>query len=242
MDVAVSSNKRENQKVKQFAPRLDVLPPPQRQLWNELGSVPDDFVLYGGTALALRLGHRRSEDFDFFAGTAFDPATLQRSIAFLRDLPQSDFSQYKQNTLTALVERDGSVRVSFFGGLGLNRLQDPEIAGNIRVKVASLLDLAGTKAGTVYGRFATKDYLDLYALLQAGISLENILGAGRAVYGAQFRPELTVRALTYFEDLQGPALSDQQKAVLLAAAQRVQLTQIPTMTGALGLVPPGRSL
>jgi hypothetical protein len=36
-----------------FSPRLDILPPPQRRLWDELGEVPPEFVLYGGTAIAL---------------------------------------------------------------------------------------------------------------------------------------------------------------------------------------------
>ena len=39
-----------------------------RALWPDLAEVPHSFVLYGGTALALRLGHRISEDFDFFRG------------------------------------------------------------------------------------------------------------------------------------------------------------------------------
>ena len=50
-----------------FEPRLDVLPDEQRALWPALASVPDAFVLYGGTALALRLGHRTSVDFDCFS-------------------------------------------------------------------------------------------------------------------------------------------------------------------------------
>ena len=47
-------------------PRLDVLPQAQRALWPALRDLPHTFVLYGGTALALRLGHRASVDFDFF--------------------------------------------------------------------------------------------------------------------------------------------------------------------------------
>ena len=49
-----------------FTPRLDILPPSQRRLWDELSAVPVEFVLYGGTAIALHLGHRESVDFDFF--------------------------------------------------------------------------------------------------------------------------------------------------------------------------------
>jgi hypothetical protein len=36
--------------------------------------VPAEFTLYGGTAIALHLGHRHSADFDFFGSRPFDPA------------------------------------------------------------------------------------------------------------------------------------------------------------------------
>jgi hypothetical protein len=52
-----------------FEPRLDILPESQRDLWPELDAVAPEFVLYGGTAL----GHRVSEDFDFFSSSGFDP-------------------------------------------------------------------------------------------------------------------------------------------------------------------------
>ena len=48
-------------------PRLDVLPEAQQQIWASLSAAPRlSFVLYGGTAVALHLGHRQSLDFDFF--------------------------------------------------------------------------------------------------------------------------------------------------------------------------------
>jgi len=40
-------------------------------------------VLYGETALALRLGHRESVDFDFFSSRLFQPIELIRSIPYL---------------------------------------------------------------------------------------------------------------------------------------------------------------
>ncbi|MEI7823673.1 MAG: hypothetical protein WCI01_00125 [Chlorobiaceae bacterium] len=45
-----------------FSPDLSILPPPQLRLWPELDATPETFTLYGGTALALRLGHRTSVD------------------------------------------------------------------------------------------------------------------------------------------------------------------------------------
>jgi hypothetical protein len=67
-----------------FAPRLDILPAPQLALWHELPAIPRQFVLYGGTALALRLGHRISVDFDFFASLPLDHAQLE-SIGLVRE-------------------------------------------------------------------------------------------------------------------------------------------------------------
>jgi hypothetical protein len=58
-------------------PSLAVLPQAQRVLWPSLSQVPTGFVLYGGTALALRLGHRQSVDFDFFTSRPFSPVALQ---------------------------------------------------------------------------------------------------------------------------------------------------------------------
>ena len=55
-----------------LTPRLDALPEAQRALWPALARIPDSCVLYGGTALALRLGHRASVDFDFFSSAAID--------------------------------------------------------------------------------------------------------------------------------------------------------------------------
>ncbi|MEG2185298.1 MAG: nucleotidyl transferase AbiEii/AbiGii toxin family protein, partial [Cloacibacillus sp.] len=52
-----------------FQPKVEILPAAQRELWPLLSEVPQDFVLYGGTAVALWFGHRTSVDFDFFSTT-----------------------------------------------------------------------------------------------------------------------------------------------------------------------------
>jgi hypothetical protein len=70
-----------------FTPRLDILPTPQRLLWQELSTLPPTFVLYGGTAIALHLGHRESVDFDFFSSEDLDPGRLalrDRLVAAVR--------------------------------------------------------------------------------------------------------------------------------------------------------------
>jgi hypothetical protein len=66
-----------------FNANLAMLPPPQLRLWQDLDATPKSFTLYGGTALALRLGHRVSIDFDFFSNQPFDPDDLAASIPYL---------------------------------------------------------------------------------------------------------------------------------------------------------------
>ncbi len=64
-----------------FRPRLGILPAPQRALWGELAPAARlGFVLYGLTAVALRVGHRASADFDFFTDRVLDHRTLRTAM------------------------------------------------------------------------------------------------------------------------------------------------------------------
>ena len=125
-----------------FEPRLEVLPPAQQRLWRELDGTPHDFVLYGGTALALRLGHRQSADFDFFSSARVDSTWLLREVPYLRG---AETLQRSTDTLTCLVDRGDPVRVSFLGGLASRRVADPDTLATPAVTVASLLDLAAPR-------------------------------------------------------------------------------------------------
>jgi hypothetical protein len=116
-----------------FSPHLEILPAPQRALWNELSEVSREFVLYGGTALALHLAHRESVDFDLFGSRA--------------------------------------------------------------------LDLAGIKASVVQVRAEAKDYIDIDALITVGkVDLPLALSAAQGLYGSTFNPQITLKALSFFND------------------------------------------
>ena len=204
---------------------LDILPAPQRRLWEALGPTPPDFVLYGGTALALRLGHRESFDFDFFSRESFEPDELQRRVRYLRS---AKAVQKSTNTLTCVVEADGPVHVSFFGGLDLCSVREPDRAAGSGILVASLLDLAATKVGTVQARASAKDYVDIDAVLRAGVPLGDALGAAHAVYGNHFNPLLTLKALTYYAEGDLGTVPTAVRDRLVAAATAADLEHLPT--------------
>lgn len=212
---------------KGFSPRLDILPAAQRRLWDELVAVPREFVLYGGTAVALHLGHRQSVDFAFFGSREFDPAGLAATMPFME---AATITQLAPNTLSGLVNRGGEVKVSFFGLPRLRHLLPPHVAVDNGLQVASLLDLAGTKASVVQQRAEAKDYTDIDAILCTGrIDLATALAAARAIYGAQFNPQITLKALSYFDDGNLHRLPRATQDRLAKAAREVDLNCLPNL-------------
>ncbi len=201
-----------------------ILPDPQKRLWETLQPTPPDFVLYGGTALALRLGHRESIDFDFFSNSPFDPDRLKETIPYLKD---GEMIQSKQNTLTCVLDLKGSVQVSFFGGLPISNVQAPDRAAGPGIRIASLLDIAATKVKTVQSRSAAKDYIDIDAALRAGIHLEEALGAAMAVYGPKFQPLLTLKALSFYGDGDLACVPNDMRKRLNHAIRAVDLHAFP---------------
>jgi hypothetical protein len=175
-------------------PRLDILPPEQQRLWPNLAQLPSHFVLYGGTAIAIRLGGRQSVDFDFFTSNPVSADDLTRRLPLLSG---AELLQVEPNTATFALYRHGEVKVSFFGGLSMGRVGVPERCNDNGTHVASLLDLAAQKMKVILARAEAKDYLDIYALIKSGVTLPQALGAAKALY-SEFNPVLSLKALTYY--------------------------------------------
>jgi predicted nucleotidyltransferase component of viral defense system len=215
-----------------FAPKLPALPAAQRNLWPELKQVPPRFVLYGGTALELRLGHRQSEDFDFFANAPINPQELLDTLPLLKG---ATVRQKSSNTLTVVVHRGEAVKLSFFG-LSLRRVGEPETTPDGVLSVATLRDIAGCKMAVIQTRSEAKDYLDIFALLAHGVGVPEMLGAAQAIYGEQFFPMISLRALAWFRDGDLPNLPENVKEALRRAAGDVR--KIPDLKPLPGGVSP----
>jgi hypothetical protein len=210
-----------------FTPRVEILAEAQRRLWPELGDTPSEFTLYGGTAIALRLGHRQSMDFDFFAQASFEPDTLLKEIPYLKS---AVVRQSSPNTLTTTVERGGPVQVSFFGDLKLGQVEAPDVIKHPNLAIASLIDLAGTKAKVIIQRVEPRDYIDIDALMtKGGIPLANMLAAASVIFGPQVNPLDGLKAIAYHDDDALADLSNQVKRNLVKAAQSVDPENLPTL-------------
>jgi hypothetical protein len=225
-----------------FVPRLDILPESQRRLWPELDAAPQDFVLYGGTGLALQLGHRVSEDFDFFSSSGFDPENLRSRLPFFANLDPTNSSVWvhcKRDNLEAFVDRGGVVKVAFFGGLDtLNRVEDPRRAVESRVHVASLVDLAGMKMRVIQVRGSWKDYVDIHALVSHGIDVATGLAAAKAI-DRNFEPLTSIRALQFYGDGTLHRVPAAMQRDLTRWAKAADLTRLPVFSSRSGMSPGG---
>lgn len=208
----------------ELAPDLSILPDAGANLWPKMGDIPEPFVLYGGTALALRLAHRQSVDFAFFAHDTFSPREL---LDGLRWLGRLEVVEMRENDL-AVIE-PGGVQLAFYGGLDLQAVAEPSLVAGNGLVVASVFDLAGTKAKAILDRSEWKDYVDIAMLLRAGHRLADVIGYATTIFdrGFDFPAQVFLRSLVWFQDGTAGDVSTDIRSELEMAVHDLELAAIP---------------
>ncbi len=194
----------------------EILTGAQIAVLDRLKEISDvsEFYLAGGTALALRHGHRRSIDFDFFRQDAFDGfnliAKLDDSFTRLEKLPSGE--------RTVHVRLD-DVSASFF------QLKYPLIAPAEPTPwgfvLASDYDIAAMKLEAIAGRGSRKDFIDLRLLCRQGMTIAETFDLFEKKYGtAPGERYHRLRALVYFDDAEAQPMPDMIEAFDWAEAKR----------------------
>ncbi|MBI4159719.1 nucleotidyl transferase AbiEii/AbiGii toxin family protein [Candidatus Wolfebacteria bacterium] len=165
----------------------------QKDVLERLKPLMPRFWLAGGTNLALRLGHRKSVDFDFFTGADFDTEKLFQEIKKLVGNSSLQRIQEEKNTLTVIAD---TVKISFFT-YPYPLISPTETVDGI--VLASLDDIAGMKAATIVSRATLKDYVDLYVLLQR-VPLDRLLRIVRQKT-PEIDPNLVLKSIVYLDDI-----------------------------------------
>ena len=200
---------------------LNILPEAQLELWPLLKDIPKEFILYGGTAVALQLGHRTSVDFDFFSDLPLNQEKLLQEFPLLK---KYSLVRPEINTINCIMDlKNGPVKLQFLANLGdrQKRIVKPILAPDNQLQIASLKDLFATKLNTIQNRADCKDYLDIDAIIKSGISLEEGLGCAVAVYGNIFDPASSLRALCSYRDGNLDELNPEIKNYLSQCAANV---------------------
>jgi len=162
-------------------PHWEAVPEGIRPLLTDLGRMDAvrPFYLAGGTAVALRLGHRVSRDLDFFSETdSLDTPRRQEIVAALRATGRS--ATLQRSAFTTLVLIADAHHLSFFS-YSYDLVDDTNDLNGIRV--AGLLDVALMKIDALSGRGMKRDFVDLYVIAQQ-TPLDKILELGQKKYPA----------------------------------------------------------
>jgi hypothetical protein len=172
----------------------DAIAPEQRSALRALKPAAAlGFYLAGGTALCLRLGHRRSIDLDLFCDAEFEPEATLRELRTKGVEAQN--VRTKPSTLWFDLEGVPASLMRFPYSL----MAGPDIC--CEVPVASLLDIAAMKVEAVASRGARKDFYDLYFICQNLQGLPAVVDAFKTRF-ASAHPDVLhrLKALTYFDD------------------------------------------
>lgn len=113
------------------------------------------YYLAGGTALALRIGHRKSIDLDYFSASPIDTGVLKEKINEIFSSAQVEILFEEKNTLWCMIN---GVKVSFISRLD-PLLESPETDDYFRL--AGIKDITVMKLRAVCGREEYKDFFDL---------------------------------------------------------------------------------
>jgi hypothetical protein len=178
-----------------LTPQWSAVPPEVARAFRTVSAAlsASDFYLAGGTALALRIGHRSSVDLDLFSPTL---RNVDQLIAQLLDVvPDFAVTSTAPRTLYGTLE---GVQVSFFG-YAYPCLAPPERPDPSLLAIATIEDIAAMKLAAIASRGSRKDFVDLWFLIRGGLPLAETVRLFERKYAA-IDVGHVVRSLTYFDD------------------------------------------
>lgn len=148
--------------------------------------------LAGGTALALQLGHRISDDLDFFTQLEFDENMLLPEIKKIADF------QLEKVAWRTILGRLGDVKFSIF------YYKYPILYPTKKfgmVNITDVLDIAAMKIAAVASRGTKRDFIDLYFICKEAVSLKEAIN----LYGRKYKNLATTKmhifkSLVFFDD------------------------------------------
>ena len=169
-------------------PHWEAVTPRARVLLATLGQLPllRPFYLGGGTALALWLGHRISQDLDLFANIESLDDALRRSI--IEELRQGHAVNMLQDSVFGLVLEANGQAISFFS-YGYPMLEPTDLVSG--VQVAGIVDIGLMKMDAIAGRGMRRDFYDLY-FIASQVSLDELFAWSSKKYPTSHGFEMRV--------------------------------------------------
>lgn len=164
------------------------------------------FILVGGTALSIQLGHRLSEDLDFiYDGEFLDSDSIKK---FVDKNFKGRYKLIKQDDEHQLDFIINDVKVTFFTSgsvlIPFKVIDYSEKFGNVNVASVEIISIL--KLNALAQRNTIRDYYDLYYIAKNVIPLEKIFIKSRELL--THLSDITYsETITYVDDLKENSIS-----------------------------------
>ena len=179
-----------------MSPRyLEKLDPERQNIFKKLASFSDGFILAGGTAMMLQIGHRLSYYFDCFSQKPLSKNLLTKINMVFEQKAKPAINN--SDLLLVTLNNKIDLHLVFHP---YENLKTPVKTGSI--SLAHLDDLAANKANTIGRRGVWRDYVDLFFLLKWNLyTINDLISLAEKKFGNEFNTKLFLEQLVYFQDL-----------------------------------------
>ena len=152
----------------------------------------EKYVLVGGSALALYLCHRKSEDLDFF--TYEDSFDKKEIFDYIQSFENKEILNQTDEQIDLLLD---GVKVTFFNAKwGFLKPTKTE-----SFNLSSLESIGAMKVNVMFLRAKYRDYYDLYFMIKEGMNLRDMFKHSQDILeGVNFK--LFAIALVYIDDIE----------------------------------------
>lgn len=149
-------------------------------VFNAVSELPciRDYTLIGGTALAVQIGHRKSEDLDFFIWTK-NPKTdrptvnwpvIETELASIGKIESRDVLGFDQVNFVL-----SGVKISFITKQEQASPVNRSVPVLNNIKAADLQAIGAMKIELMLRRSEFRDYYDIYSIIREGNSLKSLV-------------------------------------------------------------------
>jgi len=178
----------------------------RQKIFQKLKNFPQ-FYLAGGTALALQIGHRMSDDFDLFTEKDISAVLLETVEKIFKESTIDIIINHSEQ-LSLIIDQTKVDFVKYPFPLILGLIEYEE------VKIIKIPEIAAMKAYTIGRRATYKDYIDLYFIIsEKHSSLPEIIKISKEKFKEFFDPRLFLEQLVYLEDIQEEPIQFLKKKV-----------------------------
>ncbi len=155
------------------------------------------YVLVGGTALALQLNSRNSEDLDFMSWRKkrndkreVDWPTIKKELQTIGNIEKCDILDFDHVEFIV-----NGVKISFYANPNYSPLRE-EIPFLNNIRLADKTSIGAMKLEVMLRRSKFRDYYDLYALLESGENLMEMIELALKYSGHKLKTKNLVAMIT----------------------------------------------